>query len=61
MALLNIFDIAGSAMAAQSKRMNVAPVTWLTPTASPARMVSRTVPSKWFSRWMLLLGQKPVV
>ncbi len=28
MALLNIFDIAGSALTAQSQRLNVAPVIW---------------------------------
>ena len=33
MALLNIFDIAGSALTAQSKRLNVAASNRQTPTA----------------------------
>ncbi|SUH38138.1 flagellar basal-body rod protein FlgC [Salmonella enterica subsp. enterica] len=51
MALLNIFDIAGSALAAQSKRLNVAASNLANADSVTGRTDSLIAPNRWFFRW----------
>lgn len=53
MALLNIFDIAGSALTAQSQRLNVAASNLATVIASPVPMDSHIGQNRWYSRLTL--------
>lgn len=60
MSLLNIFDIAGSALSAQSQRMNVSASNLANADSVTGPMGNLTAPSKWSSRWLRSQGRKPV-
>lgn len=53
MALLNIFDIAGSALTAQSKRLNVAASNTANADSVAGLTDSLIVRNRWSFRWML--------